>query len=131
MTENIELEWATLGTKVAVLDRYGASIRNVAKVTATQIVLDDGLRFRKTDCRVVGHNDPWAFSRRIAPLNAPGVADALRRARFRELYQRSESLLRSLTYTSGGYEWTAFQAVIAEMTEISERARNAALREAL
>ena len=55
MTE--DLSSLKVGDKVIIYGRYGVkSIATIDRITKTQIVVDDGTKFRKSDGMQVGHN---------------------------------------------------------------------------
>jgi len=50
------------GDKVITHDRYNTTIRLVAKVTKTMVVLDSGDRFNRESGREVGRHDIWYWT---------------------------------------------------------------------
>lgn len=85
-------DWATVGARVAVqYDGWGGSgvtIRTVERLTATQIVLDNGSRYRRDTGRVVGDGRSS-----LAPLDDPKVRSELTAQRIRALRYKLDQLL--------------------------------------
>lgn len=80
-----DTSYATPGTTIAV---YGkaiggayATVHTVARVTTTQIVLDNGTRWRRTDGKPVGYQDASGFHGppTLQPVSEPKVIGALAR----------------------------------------------------
>jgi hypothetical protein len=94
-------DWAREGGQAALYDGglaipYAVS-RRIVKITATQIVLDDGKRYRRSDGRRVGVDyspellpvdDPRVLAVRARKISSELVGDAYTRT------SRSESYLR-------------------------------------
>lgn len=81
-----DTSYATPGATVAVYDRRTidgpwATVHTVARVTTTQIVLDNGTRWRRTDGKPVGYQDASGFHGppTLQPVNEPKVIGALAR----------------------------------------------------
>ncbi len=64
-------EWLAnlkVGDKVAISNRYGYKSEIVARLTKTQVVLENGVKFNRESCRRIG-DDAWTFVY-LVPLTA-------------------------------------------------------------
>lgn len=86
--------WITVGAKVAVYDRGATGrvssfqIRTVSRLLPTQIVLDNGSRFRRGDLYAVGESRA-----KLLPLTDPDVVNARIQIRITNLRVNLSKLL--------------------------------------
>ena len=89
---DIGTDWVTVGARVAEYTNSSPdSVRlaTVARVTASQVVLDNGSRYRRKDGREVGDSarGPWACRTDLRPLDDSQV----RQARVRQVVAAVEA----------------------------------------
>lgn len=122
-------EWVTVGAKVAVYKNSAArgskvDFRTVARITPTQIVLDDGSRFNRRTLRLMGSVGGTRQSlgtgrSELRPLDDPQVRNERARGAIATLHQRVNLLCRDFDGDAD-----EAKALIAEIRNMIERAEN-------
>ncbi len=108
-------DWITVGAMVGVRNstfgyRSTISVRAVERLTATQIVVDGGARFRRSDLRRVGEG-----SGELLPLTDPMVVQGRVDKRVENVRRAIDNKVETYHRTNG-----TPQAAVALLDEIAE-----------
>lgn len=117
------MEYVT-GGQVAVYEHYTAvgdrvTVRRVERITATQVVLEDGARYRRADGQQVAARNPYGPWSELRPLDDPQVRKVAAGQALSRLAQRVATLAEEMPRTAGPEE------VLAALRAIEHRAAKA------
>ncbi|WP_433460662.1 hypothetical protein [Micromonospora sp. CA-248212] len=122
-----EQDWIREGATVVEYSHQfnapdGITRAKVAKLTKTQIVLDNERRYRRNDLRLVGQVHNYSGYNELVPPNDPRIRDVIAERKLRALVHRIEQIPRT-AYGKGA------DGVLAALDEMEKgiRATRAAI----
>lgn len=98
-----DIDWIREGARVAeyyIGNNSSAALAVIDRITETQIVLDNGNRYRRDNLRKVGENrNAWSGFTKLLPVDDSQVRDALATCRLDALLRKLSKLPRASIYT--------------------------------